>query len=100
MKLLIIALSVFLINVPFGYWRANVSKFSFQWILAIHIPVLIIILERIVSHLGFAWITYPVFIAAFFFGQLLGVRLYHFMKEKKHFAVSSCFFMDCFRNCW
>ncbi|MCB0805468.1 MAG: hypothetical protein KDC05_06680 [Bacteroidales bacterium] len=100
MKLAFIALSVFLINIPFGYWRANVSKFSWQWILAIHIPVLIIVLERIISHLGFAWVTYPLFIVAFFVGQMAGVRIHHYLKEKKHIEVSSCIFVDCFRNCF
>ena len=36
--LFVVALVVFLLNIPFGYWRANVRKFSLQWGLAIHIP--------------------------------------------------------------
>jgi hypothetical protein len=44
MKLALIALLTFGVNLPFGYWRANVKKFSLHWILAIHIPV---VFERI-----------------------------------------------------
>ncbi len=99
MKLSLVALSIFLFNIPFGYWRANVKKFSLQWALAIHIPVPIIIAERIFSGIGFAWITYPVLVFAFFFGQFLGVKLYHFLKDKKHYSVSSCLILDCYRNC-
>lgn len=100
MKLIIISFTVLLINFPFGYWRANVGKYSFQWALSIHIPILIVILERILGHLGFGWITYPVMILAFFFGQYFGSKLYHYLKIKRHFAVSSCIFMDCLRNCF
>ncbi len=42
-KLIIVSIIVFSINIPFGYWRANVKKFSLQWILAVHIPVPFII---------------------------------------------------------
>jgi len=39
MRLWTIAFVVFLLNLPFGYWRQNVRKFSFQWFLAVHLPV-------------------------------------------------------------
>jgi len=71
-KLLVISLIVFVLNIPFGYWRANVRKFSLQWFLAIHIPVPIIVALRIFSGLGFAWYTYVSMILAFFLGQKLG----------------------------
>ena len=70
-KLALISFTILIINMPFGYWRANVKKYSLQWILAIHIPVLIGIIERIVSHLEFSWITLPVFILVFFIGHFL-----------------------------
>ena len=44
MNLLFVTIFVFVFNLPFGYWRANVPKYKFQWALAIHIPVLIIII--------------------------------------------------------
>ena len=73
-KLFILALLVFIINLPFGFLRGGVKKFSFKWFLYIHLPIPLIILLRIYSDIGFAFYTYPVFIAAFFLGQLVGSR--------------------------
>ena len=75
MKLIIIAAIILVINLPFGYWRGGQRKYSLKWIIAIHIPVPIIILIRIYSEVGFAWYTYPIFVAAFFAGQMVGARL-------------------------
>jgi hypothetical protein len=74
MKLLVIAFIVFILNIPFGYWRAGARKFSLQWILAIHLPVPIVIAIRIFSGLGWHLITFPVIIGAFFSGQFVGAR--------------------------
>jgi hypothetical protein len=75
MKLLVIAILVFLLNIPFGYWRARVRKFSLQWVLAIHLPVPLVIALRIFSGLGWQLISFPVLIGAFFLGQFCGGRL-------------------------
>ncbi len=75
MTLWIVAAIVFLLNLPFGYWRARVRKFSMQWILAIHLPVPLIIACRIFSGLGWQLISFPVMIGAFFCGQFLGGKL-------------------------
>jgi len=69
------AILVFLINVPFGYWRSGVRKFSKQWILAIHLPVPLVVACRLVLGLGWHLITFPVLITAFFAGQLAGGKL-------------------------
>jgi hypothetical protein len=71
----IIAAAVFVLNIPFGYWRAGVRKFSPAWFVAIHLPIPIIILLRIYSGLGFGLLTFPVMLAAYFAGQFLGARL-------------------------
>ena len=76
MSIWIVALIVFLFNLPFGYWRASVRKFSVQWILSIHMPVPLVIALRIFSGLGWQLITFPVVIGAFFGGQLVGGRVY------------------------
>ena len=75
MGLWTVALLVFLINLPFGYWRASVRKFSPQWFLAVHIPVPLVIALRIYSGLGFKLISFPVIIVAFFLGQFVGGRV-------------------------
>ncbi len=82
----IAAILVFLINLPFGYWRSRVRKFSAQWILAIHVPVPLVVACRIFMGLGWHLVTFPVLIGAFFAGQLAGAmtpRLFgSTMKEK------------------
>ena len=74
-KLLLVALATFVLNVPFGWLRGGVPKFSIPWFVFIHVPVPLVILMRIKSGIGFAWYTYPVVLAAFFAGQFLGVKL-------------------------
>ncbi len=75
MILFLVAIIIFIINLPFGFWRENQKRFSLKWFLAIHIPVPIIIAIRIYSDVGFEWYTYPLFITAFFLGQLSGALL-------------------------
>jgi len=75
MALLLVAFAVFLLNVPFGIWRAGVRKFSLQWALAIHLPIPFVVLLRLNSGIGFHWTTYPVLVAAFFGGQFVGSRM-------------------------
>jgi hypothetical protein len=75
MRLCIIAVIVFLINLPFGYWRNMVRKFSVPWILAVHLPVPIVVALRIYGGLGWHFITFPVLIGAFFLGQFCGGNL-------------------------
>ncbi|MFQ5448325.1 MAG: hypothetical protein ACE5FF_15475 [Saprospiraceae bacterium] len=95
-KLFIVSLVVFVLNIPFGYWRANVRKFSFQWILAIHLPVPVIIAIRIFSGIGFAWFTYVFLVLSFFLGQKFGAAL-HKKFEEMGKNVSSCLIMDLIR---
>ena len=73
----IVAGTVLTLNLPFGYWRSQVKRFSKQWFLAVHIPVPFVIALRILSGLGWRFITFPVMIGAFFTGQLLGGLIQH-----------------------
>ncbi|MGQ7870104.1 hypothetical protein [Sunxiuqinia sp. sy24] len=82
MTIVLVALAVFVLNIPFGYLRSKHKKFSFMWWLYIHIPVPFVVLLRIYSDIGFAFYTYPILIGAFFAGQLIG-RLYFPIKCKK-----------------
>jgi hypothetical protein len=93
---MIISLLVLLINVPFGYWRRNVAKFSLQWFLAIHIPVPVIIALRLTTHIGFAWYTYMFMVGGFFLGQQLGSILLTPVHRHCH-QESSCLVMDLLR---
>jgi len=98
MNLFLVTLIVFVFNIPFGYWRANVKQFSLQWALAIHIPVPFIILLRIYSNVGFELYTYPILIGSFFTGQFLGKELFELRKVNGRFPLTSCLVMDLVKN--
>lgn len=74
-KLLLISGVVLLLNLPFGYWRAHVRKFSLPWYLAVHLPVPLVIALRLASGIGFHVISFPFLIGAYFGGQILGGRI-------------------------
>jgi hypothetical protein len=66
------AVAVLLLNLPFGYWRGGVERFSRAWFLAVHIPVPFVIAIRFLAHLGWHFVTFPVLVGAFFVGQFAG----------------------------
>lgn len=74
MELAALVTGIFLINLPFGYWRAGVRKFSPAWFVAVHAAVPLIVLMRM--GLGVEWrlATLPVFVVAYFAGQAAGAR--------------------------
>ena len=95
-KLTLIAILVLVINIPFGYWRANVKLFSWQWFLAIHLPVPLIIAIRFTTGIGFVWYTYVFLVLGFFLGQQAGSLIIKWLSNRcAH--VSSCLVMDLFR---
>ena len=98
MNIWTVATLVFLFNVPFGYWRANVKKFSRQWILAIHIPVPFVIALRIFSGLGWALYTFPILVGAFFLGQLCGGLLLKWWRTWAKADISSCIAINILRE--
>jgi uncharacterized protein YneF (UPF0154 family) len=85
-------------NIPFGYWRANVKKFSIQWVLAVHLPVPVVIALRFLSGIGFAFITYPVLVGAFFGGQFTGSKISHYLKKNPEVTVTSFLIKDLIKN--
>jgi hypothetical protein len=66
---------IFLINLPFGAWRARTRRFSGPWFLAIHIPVVISVAFRFLVGPGFVLALLPLYILAFGLGQSVGGRL-------------------------
>ncbi len=66
--------AAFILNLPFGYFRANTKKFSLMWFLYIHLPIPAIIVLRKYAGLGFTFV--PVIAMGAILGQLLGGRLY------------------------
>jgi hypothetical protein len=101
MNTFLLTLFVFTLNIPFGYWRANVRKFSLQFFLAIHFSIPFIILFRILSGTGFEPITLLFTVPTFFLGQLFGSKIHFFRKTKDAKPLTSCLVMDLVRvnNC-
>jgi hypothetical protein len=69
-RLLEVMVIVFLVTLPFGFYRTRTRKFSARWFLAIHLPVPLVFLTRYEAHLSYAFI--PFTCLAFTAGQLLG----------------------------
>ena len=64
---------VFVLNLPFGYWRASAERFSLRWFLAVHLPVPLVFLGRIMLNVPVTHI--PFFVLFYFLGQFTGARL-------------------------
>jgi hypothetical protein len=94
----IATIGIFITNLPFGYWRTNVKKYSMSWIAAIHIPALMIITFRALSGMGFQLFTFPLFVGAFFSGQLSGGKIYTWRKVRSKLPLSGCLVWDLVSN--
>ena len=78
----LLAVFVFLVAFPFGFWRAKSEFRSRDWMLAVHIPVLFIIAARLVNKfyfgIGFSWRSLLLNVLAFFTSQYLAGVIYKF----------------------
>ena len=81
-------ISIFLINLVFGYWRSNTKKFSVQWIAAIHVPVPVAVGIRFLL-LGWNWPLIPVFIVDFAAAQYLGGEIRNRLSKQNHVPLTS-----------
>ena len=72
-----VAIAVLLVNLPFGFWRAGVRRFTLAWFVAVHAPVPLVIGLRSLAGLGWQLSTLPVLVGAFVLGQFLGGKLRH-----------------------
>jgi len=70
MTFILLCLGAALMNLPFGFYRAGVPRFSGKWFAAVHFPVPLVVLMRLES--GEGWNIVPVLIACAVFGQMLG----------------------------
>ena len=71
-KIVVLCVFIFLLNIPFGTWRAKVKKFSKQWFCAVHIPVPLIIAARLIMSIPLSLKTFPFFVFFYFSGQYVG----------------------------
>jgi|GEM_PF-418705 hypothetical protein len=88
---LLVALLTFLVNIPFGYWRAKVKKFSKEWFLAIHLPVPLIVAFRLLFGVHLNIPTVIVFVVSFFLGQRVGMVLNRLFEEKLGYSSKNIF---------
>ncbi|EGW37477.1 putative membrane protein [Desulfosporosinus sp. OT] len=95
---IVVSMVVVLLNIPFGYWRENVNKFSWQWLLAVHFSVPVIVFLRIWLGLGWHWTTFPILVGAYFCGQLIGAKWQRLWR--KSMRVSGCLPYDIVRCRW
>lgn len=69
------AVGVACVNLPFGFWRAGTRRFTLPWFLAVHAPVPLVVIIRLVAGVSWRLTTVPVLVAAFFTGQFCGARI-------------------------
>ena len=74
-RILITCIATFLVNLPFGYWRGTLGKFSFWWFVAIHAPVPLVIAIRKFHKLELSWELAPYLLGSYFLGQWLGRKI-------------------------
>ena len=98
MILLAVASAVLVLNLPFGYWRANVRKFSLPWFLSVHAPVPVAIALRLASGIGFQLATIPLMVVAFFAGQMIGGRIFSWRAAHSNTPPTSCLVWDLLTN--
>ena len=86
-KILIIGLATLAINIPFGYWREGVKKFSVQWFIAVHAAVPIVITMRLMAGIEWQVLTIAFFVICYFTGQFIGSRGRKHLSNKKGSSV-------------
>ena len=68
----LIALTI-IVNIPLGFLRQAVEKFSFGWYFYVHISIPLVIYLRIKS--GYSWKFIPLTLAGAVIGQIIGGRI-------------------------
>jgi hypothetical protein len=81
-SLAMVLLSIWTMNIPFGYWRAKVKKFSAGWFGAVHIPIPFIFILRRAFEVNHGWINTPLLVLFFFTGQKVGVIINNRLSKK------------------
>ncbi|ADY73769.1 hypothetical protein Dester_1132 [Desulfurobacterium thermolithotrophum DSM 11699] len=81
-SIIFIMLVTFLINIPFGWLREGVKKFSFLWFVYVHTPIPFIVALRIA--LRIPWKFAPFLILIAIFGQYAGAKI-----RRKQLAITN-----------
>ena len=72
LEILLVSVVSLLVNAPLGMWRERTKKFSWQWVVAVHASIPLIIALRIWLRLPL--IAIPSNMTAAVLGQFLGGR--------------------------
>ena len=72
-----------MINIPFGYWRESVIKFSPQWFIAVHAAVPLVIMMRVYADIAWQIHVIALFVFCYFTGQFIGARLNRRLGKKQ-----------------
>ncbi|MGB5623069.1 MAG: hypothetical protein WBN65_11300 [Gammaproteobacteria bacterium] len=75
LEFLVLLLAIVLVNLPFGYWREGVKKFSPAWFVAVHAAVPVIVVMRMALDIEWRLVNLPFMVAAYFVGQTIGARM-------------------------
>lgn len=67
--------AILLVNIPCGYWREGLKKFSLWWFVAVHLPVPFIAVARRLLEVEPQWHSFAIMIGAYFTGQFIGAKL-------------------------
>jgi hypothetical protein len=75
-RIIYTCIATILINIPFGFLRGGVDKFSIWWFLFIHAPIPLVIIIRKFHGLDLTLALAPFLLGSFFIGQYLGRKVY------------------------
>ena len=84
-RIIAVLVTVVLVTLPFGFYRAYTRKLSLRWFLAIHVPVVLVFLARFEAHLSYVFI--PFTCLAFTAAQILGARAGRWWIKRRPIAV-------------
>ncbi|HIE58803.1 MAG TPA: hypothetical protein EYP82_02470 [Hydrogenothermaceae bacterium] len=78
-KIIVLSLLSYILNIPFGYFRAPLKKFSLLWFVCVHAAIPIIVAFRVFFNVSIKFA--PIFIFFAILGQITGSKLY-FLRNK------------------
>lgn len=82
LRVILISFFALFVNLPFGYLRNQVQKYSVKWFIYLHLPIPTIVFFRIYYKVNFKYI--PLFILTSILGQIIGAGLNKNLMFKKN----------------
>lgn len=82
MRLWTAGLLVFLLNLPFGYWRASVKRFSPLWFVAVLLPAALVLALGVSWGFGRKPVGSAVLVGLLLLGQFAGGKVRHLISGR------------------